>query len=98
MESFNRSYGYQLLPPSRAGNLFTALDAMLGGMSAWKIGRVPVKPRGYARRVEVALRTSAAPESVADAETLSKWLASPHGGRGLRNAIAHGELQDGPAA
>ena len=42
IESFNRSYGFQLRPPSRAANLFTALDAMLGGMSAWKIGRVPV--------------------------------------------------------
>lgn len=87
IESFNRSYGFQLRSASRAANLFTALDAMLGGMSAWKIGRVPVKPRGYARRVEVALRCAAFRGDPHDA---AKWLHSLRGGRGLRNAIAHG--------
>jgi hypothetical protein len=88
--SFNRSYGFQLRPASRTANLFTALDAMLGGMSAWKIGRVPIKPRGYARRVEAALRCaagSAPPHD--DARELARWLNSERGGRGLRNAIAH---------
>jgi hypothetical protein len=86
---FNQSYGFQLLPPSRAANLFTALDAMLGGMSAWKIGRVAIKPRGYARRVEAAL--GYAETALADdPRTLGRWLHSEHGGRGLRNAISHG--------
>lgn len=90
IESFNRSYGFQLRPPSRAGNLFTALDAMLGGMSAWKIGRVPVKPRGYARRIEVALRSADSPAFPGDPHEVAGWLHSDRGGRGLRNAIAHG--------
>jgi hypothetical protein len=90
IESFNQSYGFQLRPMSRAGNLFTSLDAMLGGMRAWKIGRVPVKPRGYARRLESALRTSAAGEAAGDARESARWLESSRGGRGLRNAIAHG--------
>lgn len=91
IESFNRSYGFQLRPASRAANLFTALDAMLGGMSAWKIGRVPVKPRGYARRVEVALACAASPEFPGDPHDAARWLHSARGGRGLRNAIAHGD-------
>jgi hypothetical protein len=97
IESFNRSYGYQLLPHSRAGNLFTALEAMLGGMNAWRIGSVPVSPRGYARRAEAALRTSAAPQPMADARATGAWLASASGARGLRNAIAHGEPDGGDA-
>lgn len=91
IQGFNRSYGYQLLPHSRAANLFTALEAILGGMSAWRIGSVPVKPRGYARRLEIALRTSAAPHPIADPRATSAWLASAEGGRGLRSAIVHGE-------
>lgn len=89
LAGFNHSYGFQLLPPSRAANLFTALDAMMGGMSAWRIGRVAIKPRGYARRVEAALRhaESALPD---DPRKLARWLHSESGGRGLRNAIAHG--------
>jgi len=90
IESFNRSYGFQLRPQSRAANLFTALDAMLGGMSAWRIGSVPVKPRGYARRVEAALRSTASPAFAGDPSEVARWLHSDRGGRGLRNAIAHG--------
>ncbi len=90
IESFNRSYGFQLRPQSRAANLFTALDAMLGGMSAWKIGHVPIKPRGYARRVEAALRSATSPAFPGDARDEARWLHSAQGGRALRNAIAHG--------
>jgi hypothetical protein len=88
IESFNRSYGYQLRATSRAANLFTALDAMLGGMSARKIGRLQVNSRGFARRVETALASAANPafdgEPCADAQ----WLNTS--GRQLRNAVAHG--------
>lgn len=97
IECFNRSYGYQLLPRTRAGNLFTALEAMLGRMSASRIGSVPVNSRGYARRAEIALRTSAAPQSIADACATSAWLAAADGGRGLRNAITYGEPDGGEA-
>ncbi len=97
IESFHRSYGYQLAPRSRAGYSFTALEAMLGGMNAWWIGRVPVKPRGYAQRVEAALRTSTAPQRIDSAQDASAWLASEQGARGLRNAIVHGVLDAGEA-
>jgi len=90
LESFNRSYGYQLRPASRAANLFTALDSMLGGMNAWKIGPVPIKPRGYARRVEAALSSVADQVSTADLHAAVHWLTAGSGGRGLRNSIAHG--------
>jgi hypothetical protein len=67
-----------------------ALDAMLGGMSARRIGSVPLRQRYFQRRVQAAL-------SVTDYQSLdivveAKWLDSRDGGRGLRNAIAHGDV------
>jgi hypothetical protein len=88
IESFNRSYGYQLRAASRAANLFTALDAMLGGMSARKIGRVQINSRGFARRVETALSSTANPAFDGDPGLEARWLNTS--GRELRNAIAHG--------
>jgi hypothetical protein len=88
IESFNRSYGFQFRPQSRASNLFTALDAMLGGMGTGKIGRVPVDPRGFARRVEAALK-AASPRFPGEPDDAARWLNSDRGGRGLRNEIAH---------
>jgi hypothetical protein len=90
LEGLHLSYGFQLRPASRAGNLFTALDAMVGGMSAWKVGGVPVKPRGYARRIEAALRTARSPAFHDDPLEAARWLHHDRGGRGLRNALAHG--------
>ena len=87
IEAFNRSYGYQLRAVSRAANLFTALDALLGGMSARRIGKVAINPRGFARRVEVALSLGD-PSSAANPRVEARWLNSE--GRELRNAIAHG--------
>jgi hypothetical protein len=94
IESFNRSYGFQLRPSSRAANLFTALDAMLGGMSARSIGRVSVDARGFRRRVEIALRSAAYAD---DPQKAAKWLDTR--GRDLRNQIAHtsGIAVEGPA-
>lgn len=88
IESFNRSYGFQLRPASRAANLFTALDAILGGMRTREIGRVPVDPRGYARRVAAGLR-AASPPFPGDPDDAGRWLDSNRGGRRLRNEIAH---------
>jgi hypothetical protein len=88
-ESFLRSFGYQLAGAQRAAALFTALDAMLGGMSARRIGRVALRPRYFRRRVEAALNVVDDPSL--DAETEALWLDSQGGGRGLRNAIAHGD-------
>ena len=74
-----------------AGNLFTALDAMLGGMTARKIGRVIVhNQRGYSRCVETALGYAAATGVDDSPRDAAKWLHAESGGRGLRNAIAHG--------
>lgn len=98
LESFNRSYGYQLNDTHRAANLFTALDAMLGGMSARKIGRVSINPRGFARRVEAALRTARSPTFSGDPHNEARWLDWKDGGRGIRNAIAHGKSQTVAAA
>jgi hypothetical protein len=100
IEAFHQSYGFQLRPASRVGNLFTALDAMLGGMSAWKVAGVPVKPRGYARRAEAALRTSRSPAPVDDPVSTARWLHHDRGGRGLRNGLAHGNaaVLDGEVA
>jgi hypothetical protein len=84
IESFNRSYGFQLRPSSRAANLFTALDGMLGGMSARRIGHLSVDARGFRRRVEIALRTAAYGD---DPRNAAKWLDTV--ARGLRNQIAH---------
>lgn len=89
LASFHRSYGFNFSPSSRAANLFTAMDAMLGGMSAWKIGKVPIKPRGYARRVETGLRCAGADAPPGAAHEAARWLNAERGGRGLRNAIAH---------
>jgi hypothetical protein len=75
LENFNRSYGFQLTPVDRLANLFVALDAMLGGMSAKRLGNVRLRRNSYRNRVQAA------------------WLNAMNGGRGLRNAIAHGDHQ-----
>jgi len=91
IESFNRSYGYQLHASSRASNLFTALDAMLGGMSARRVGKVKINFRGFARRVETALRFVESGSVLADAHLEALWLNAQ--GRQLRNSLAHSNGQ-----
>lgn len=98
IESFDRSYGYQLRPASRAAELFTALDAMIGGMSARQIGTVRVNPRGFTERIAAALKHAADPAIRARAVDEARWLNALEvdgglGGRGLRNAIAHSHGQ-----
>ncbi|MDX2464155.1 MAG: hypothetical protein QNK31_06560 [Porticoccus sp.] len=93
IESFNHSYGYQLIPTQRVSNMFIALDAMLGGMNKRKIGKVSIKQRGFTRRVETALSTAKKLPFLGAPHMEARWLNYKDGGRGLRNAIAHGEGQ-----
>lgn len=88
LASFNRSYGYALPARDRAAELFTAIDAMLVGMSAQRVGRVKLRRFGFRRRVEHALAFAGEPAEAAAREAY--WLDSQDGGRGYRNALAHG--------
>lgn len=91
LDNFNRSYGFQLTPVDRLANLFVALDAMLGGMSAKRLGNVRLRRNSYRNRVQAALSLS--PQAGIDAAGEAAWLNAMNGGRGLRNAIAHGDHQ-----
>jgi hypothetical protein len=99
LENFNRSFGYQLSSVQRAANLFTALDAMFGGMSARRIGRVPLRRNSFGRRVRAALGAlDAARYGGLDPDAAAAWLDSKEGGRSIRNAIAHGQPRSVEAA
>lgn len=90
IENFNRSYGYQLPGMARAAFLFTALDAMFGGMTHASIQGVR---KGFLDRVTAALRAIEAelPCGTLNAREEAGWLDSgSNGGRKIRNAIAHG--------
>lgn len=91
LENFNRSYGFQLTPVDRLANLFVALDAMLGGMSAKRLGNLRLRRNSYRNRVQAAL--SLFSQEGIDAASEAAWLNAMNGGRGLRNAIAHGDHQ-----
>jgi hypothetical protein len=92
-ENFHRSYGYQLAGTQRAAFLFTALDAMLVGMSARRIGEVKLKST-FRDRIAAALETLARTDSGARIEPNkeAEWLDSH--GRRIRNALAHGRPSD----
>lgn len=85
--NLNRSYGYQLMNTQRAAFLFTALDAMLGGMNVKRIGEVKFHSR-FRERVGAAL--SLATKNIQDLNIKEEadWLDST--GRQIRNALAHG--------
>lgn len=89
LAQFNRSFGLSLANGDRAAMLFTSIDAMFGGMSARKIGRMRLKRFGFRGRVEEALLAAGTPE---EAKTEAGWLDWSEGGRGLRNALAHGDI------
>jgi hypothetical protein len=90
VRNFGNSYGYMLVGTARAAVLFTALDAMLGGMGARQIGRLRLKST-FAERVEQALRLDPG-IAVAWAAAEAEWLDTE--GRRLRNALAHGRPSD----
>lgn len=92
IENFTRSFGYQLAGVHRSAFLFTAIDAMLGGMSARRIGKMKLKRR-FRQRVSAALEATGEQWIGVDAtaETLATWL--DRDGRSIRNAIAHGEAR-----
>ncbi|WP_068078202.1 hypothetical protein [Novosphingobium lentum] len=86
---FSRAQGPSLTPDDRAAMLFTAIDAMFAGMSARRIGRVALRRFGFRKRVATALLAVGMEPAAADAE--AAWLDWEHGGRGWRNALAHGD-------
>jgi hypothetical protein len=91
LENFDRSYGGMATTDTqRAANLFIALDAMLGGMSARRIDRTRLRQRFFRRRVEAAL-AAADPNLSIDAAREARWLDARDGARSLRNALAHGD-------
>jgi hypothetical protein len=90
LAQFNRSFGMSLSHGDRAATLFTSIDAMFGGMSARRIGRMPLKRSGFRARVKEAMVAGGQPEELAIAET--DWLDWKEGGRGMRNALAHGDV------
>ena len=91
LENFQRSYGWHLSWSERAAFLFTCLDAMLGGMSARRIGKTKLRAR-FLPRIGVALAALEADGVFHDAEGSARWL--DRRGRRLRNAVAHGRGED----
>ena len=87
--NFHLSYSLFVCWAQRCSHLFTALDTMLGGMSATTIYDTPLKTR-FKERVLLLLQNAA----LNDAETETRWL-DDHlaGGRYIRNNIAHGNLE-----
>ncbi len=93
IENFTRSFGYQLAGVHRVAFLFTVIDAMLGGMSARRIGDLKLKRR-FRQPVTAALQAPSDEPWIgvdATAEELAMWLDTA--GRSIRNAIAHGEAR-----
>ena len=92
IENFHRSYGYEIPGSQRATFLFTALDAMLGGMSAQRIGTVRLR-NPFRQRVFAALEAmrDSGNKGEVDAAEEAGWLDEE--GREIRNRLAHG----GPA-
>lgn len=89
LENFNRSYGFQLRGTQRCALLFTALDAMLGGMNTDRIGRLklqsPLRERVFAALDAVEgnwAGTNASPME------LSQWINTV--GRRIWQAVATG--------
>lgn len=86
---FGRAQGPSLTHDDRAAMLFTAIDAMFAGMSAHRIGRIALRRFGFRKRVAAALVAVGMEPTAAEAE--AAWLDWEHGGRGWRNALAHGD-------
>lgn len=96
LESFNRSYGFQLRPSQRLAHLFIALDAMLGGFNEDKPGGIKLTGSSskFSQRFKAALLADGKEFIKANQEV--GWLNDHKsgGGRWLRNSIAHGEDVD----
>lgn len=92
VENFHRSYGFQLSGSQRAFFLFTALDALLGRLSAKEFGRVKFKTR-FRSRLEAALHIATKKFVVRNirADEEAGWLDTE--GRVIRNDIAHGNSE-----
>jgi hypothetical protein len=75
LENFNRFFGLQLSGVQRVMYLFTALDAMLGGMSAREIGNVRLKA-SFQARVQAAFDAAGAALQPFDPGEVARWLDS----------------------
>ena len=92
IENFRRSYGFQLSGTQRATFLFIALDAMLGGMSSWKIGKLKLKSK-FRERILVGLSDASSDKMIQGKhiDQVVLWLDNGEtGGRAMRNSLAHG--------
>ncbi len=92
IENFNRSYGFLLSGTQKMSFLFTALDAMLGGMSTVQVEKARLASQ-FSRRVKAALEVAGRnpDNSGLDPSAEAKWL--DENGREMRNAIAHGKSE-----
>jgi hypothetical protein len=89
IENFHRSYGLFLNGTQRVAFLFTALDAMFGGMSVRNIGKIRLRS-AFRDRITVALE--AATRTTMGATITPHWEANwlDSEGRRIRNAVMHG--------
>lgn len=87
VDNFHRSYGYQMSSRERVAFLFTSVDAMMGGMSARRIGSTKIEVR-FRPRLEAALAALESRGAFAGAAESAAWLDDR--GRAMRNAVAHG--------
>lgn len=91
--NFMRSYGFQMGDTQKMLTLFTALEAMFGGMGTREIGQVRMQ-RPFATRIATAVEIARSPDADLDPDAVAAWLSEE--GRALRNTLAHGRVQ--PAA
>ncbi len=95
IENFHRSYDWHTYAAVRAAFLFTAVDAMLGGMSARDIGEMKMET-GFHDRFKAAMQVPLLGVSPSDAQREADWIDTS--GRRMRNEIAHGRTSEAESA
>lgn len=90
IENFNRSYGFQLRGTQRAAYLFTALNALTGGMNAQRISRLKLNSH-FRDRILAALEVVQGTWLGTDSspKELAQWLNTA--GRRVHNGVSYGE-------
>ncbi len=91
--NFNKSYGFKLRGTQRAAMLFTACDALLGGMSAESIGRLKLKSH-FRERLYAALDAVQGMWLGTDSSPveLAQWMDTF--GRRIHRAVSYGMSND----